>query len=139
MAKKRKNHKKFENYFYFKGGKNLYYSASYTVDFSSDKEKSSLPTFNSDQIHFTPAFVVPALYSGNSAHYEDDHKKKIHNHQEISRDNIVLLLLFSSYRSPRASTASAQSAERSGRTTRRTSRARSIRRGSGKTSFIATS
>lgn len=43
-------------------------------------------------MYFTPAFIIPSLYSGNTADYHENHKKKIYTHQEISRENIVIIL-----------------------------------------------
>lgn len=69
MGRPRKQNKKFDKLFKIKGIKGSYYSSTITADYNTDKIKSAIPTFNNDQIYFTPSFIIPCLYSGNTADY----------------------------------------------------------------------
>jgi hypothetical protein len=72
VTNKKKEH---NHHLVFKGNSHLYYNQKITVNFAPISEakgfvhpqmrdllqpKSILPTFNTDKLHFTPAFVLPA-------------------------------------------------------------------------------
>ena len=69
MNRKRKQNKKFDHYFQMSAPKGLYHSGKTVASFIEAKEKKSLPIFNFDGLHFTPSFIVPALYSADTSRY----------------------------------------------------------------------